>query len=49
MSEILKMIDERETHKRRKKEKRKKEQWDGSYRETVRDKWFYWAFKSGLL
>ena len=45
MSEIMKIIDERETQK--KKERGSKG--DGSYSERVRNKWFCSAFKSGFL
>ena len=38
----MKIIDERKTQKKRKKEKNKG---DGSYSERVRDKSFCWAFK----
>ena len=45
MSKIMKITDERETQK----EKKKKNHKDGSYNKKVRDKWFCWAFKLGFL
>ena len=45
LSEIMKMIDER----KRKKKQRKKERDDGSYGESVRAKWFCYAFKLSFL
>ena len=42
---MIKIIDERETQKK----KRKQKKGDGSYSERVRDKWFCWAFKLGFL
>ena len=44
--EMLKIIDERETQKKKKKKQNKG---DGSYSESVRDKWLCWAFKLGFL
>ena len=44
MSKIMKIIDERETQKKRKKNKG-----DRGCSERVRDKWFCWAFKLGFL
>ena len=43
----MQIIDEKETHK--KKERKKKNEGDGSYSKKVRDEWFCWAFKSGFL
>ena len=48
MSEILEIIDERETEKH-KKTKRGKNKGDKSYNEGVRAKWFCCAFKLGFL
>ena len=45
MSKIMKITDERETQK----EKKKKNHKDGSYNKKVRHKWFCWAFKLGFL
>ena len=47
MSEIMKIIDERETQK--KKTKTEKNKGDKSYSERVRAKWFCCAFKLGFL
>ena len=47
MSEIMKIIDERETQKA--KTKTEKNEGDGSYSERVRAKWFCCAFKLGFL
>ena len=49
MSEIMKIIDERETQKKKKNEDRKKQMSDASYSESVRAKWFCCAFKLGLV
>ena len=46
MSKIIKIIDERETQR---KKKEKKNQWKGSFSERVRDERFYWVFKLGFL
>ena len=54
MSEIMKIIDEREREKKNKKEKRKKnkekkkQRIGASYRESVRAKWLCCAFKLGF-
>ena len=47
MSEIMKIIDERETGK--KKARTEKNKRDKSYSERVRAKWFCCAFKLGFL
>ena len=47
MWEIVKIIDERETHK--KKTKIEKNKGDGSYKDSMRAKWFCCEFKLGFL
>ena len=51
MSEIRKIVDERETHKKQPKKQKKteKSKGDRSQSERVRVKWFCWTFKIGLL
>ena len=52
MSEIMKIIDERETNANAKKNKDRKEQGRGegrTYSERVSAKWFFYAFKLGFL
>ena len=49
MSEIMKIIDERETPKKRQKRTRGGGRGDRSYSERVRAKWFCCAFKLGFL
>ena len=50
MSEIMKIIDERETKtKKKQKTKTEKNNGDKSYSEGIRDKWFCCAFKLGYL
>ena len=49
MSEIMKIIDERETQKKKKENKDRKEQGGGSFSERVTAKWFCCAFKLGFL
>ena len=51
MSEIVKIIDERETQAKKKKKRTKtdKNKKDKSYSERVRPKWFCCAFKLGFL
>ena len=44
MSEIMKIIDDTEMQKKKKKNKR-----NGNYSKRVRHKWFCWAFKLGLF
>ena len=46
MSEIMKIIDERE---RQKNKDRKKQRSGASYNESVRAKWFCYAFNLGFL
>ena len=48
MSEIMKIIDERETYAETKTETEKNKR-DKSYSERVRAKWFCCAFKLGFL
>ena len=47
MSEIKKMIEERQSRKKKKKTENNKG--DGSYSKTVRAKWFCCTFKLGFL
>ena len=47
MSEIMKIIDKRETQT--KKTKTEKNKGDKSYIERVRAKWSWWAFKSDFF
>ena len=48
--EIMKIIDKRETQKKKKKKtKTEKSKGDKNYRERVRVKWFFYAFKLGFL
>ena len=53
MSEIMKIIDEREmknnNNNDNKIKKNKNNKREGGYSERVRDKWFCWAFKLGFL
>ena len=49
MSEIMKIIDERETQKQKKYQRQKVTRGDRSYSERVRAKWFSCAFKLGFL
>ena len=52
MSEILKIIDERETHKytfKKTPRKTEKDKRDGSYSKRVRVNWFCCVFKLGFL
>ena len=49
MSEIIKIIDERETQKKKKKQRQKRTRGDRTYSERVRAKWFCCAFKLDFL
>ena len=50
MSEIIKIIDERETQKKtKKKQRQKRTSGDRRYSEKVIAKWFCCAFKLGFL
>ena len=46
MSDIMEIIDERE---RQRNKDRKKQRSDANYSESVRAKWFCWAFKLGFV
>ena len=49
MSEIMKIMDQREMQQKKKNKDRKERMGDTSYSKSVRSKWFCCSFKLGFL